>query len=487
MAELTNMETNPTLDVFILTFNAAKNQINSSVFANHLYNALGQDATSLPDLLVFCIQEMAPLAKAFIGSYVLNPYFQSFESAVNLAAAKFIAEEERQTRYKDRPYTLMNTRNVGMTGIMLFAREPDAVHDLRGAEVGFGAGDMANKGAVGLRIFYKKDVGGDVRETELTFVSAHLAAMEWNLEKRNKNWESIVSGLVFEDPKSVIPPESSLPTPHTPEDGEEGQALLKPDSSRRALHEISIYKPGTHLFVAGDLNYRLSKTSPTNDSTFPDTDPESPYYYAHFLARDQLVSEKSAGRTLHGLSEAKIDFPPTYKLIVSPKALPGTGPRHPSEEEGNDVDHVNWTWAPHRWPGWCDRVLYLELPWWAQSSPGEGKGMKVRAYDAIPVVRTSDHRAVFLRLDVPVLEPSKLVPDEWAYETELNLEREKAPDPRIKLPFPIDLQSWEHRAQVKKWESIIGWSMLVSQSKQGITVLVTVLFVGLGAWWFRSQ
>ncbi|KAI1632469.1 inositol 5-phosphatase [Biscogniauxia mediterranea] len=469
----------PTLDVFILTFNAAKNQINSTVFAKHLYNAFGQNATSLPELVVFCIQEMAPLAKAFIGSYVLNPYFQSFESAVNLAAANFIAEEERQHRTKDNPYTLVRTCNVGMTGIMLFARDPDAVHDLRAAEVGFGAGDMANKGAVGLRMFYKKrGVDGDVKETELTFVSTHLAAMEWNLEKRNKNWESVVSGLVFEDPKSVTLAESSLPTPT--EDGEEGQALLNPDSNRRALHDISIYKPGTHLFVAGDLNYRLSKTSPTIESTFPSTDPESPHYYSRFLAHDQLAVEKSAGRTLHGLSEAEIDFPPTYKLNIS---ATDSG----SEEEGSDVDQVGWTWAPHRWPGWCDRVLYLDLPWWTRSSVGEGKGMKVTVYDALPAVRTSDHRAVFLRIDVPVLEPSQLMPNESAYDTELDPDRGKAPDPRVKLPFPIDLQSWEHRAQVKKWESIIGWSMLASQSRQGVMVLATVLIISLGTWWFRSQ
>ncbi|KAI5917278.1 inositol 5-phosphatase [Camillea tinctor] len=422
---------------------------------------------------------MAPLAKAFIGSYVLNPYFQSFEHAVNLAAANFIAEEERHNRSKDNPYTLVRTHNVGMTGIMLFARDPDAVHGLQAAEVGFGAGDMANKGAVGLRMLYQKaSAEGDIRETELTFVGTHLAAMEWNLEKRNKNWESIVSGLVFEDPRSVTLAGSALPTPA--EDSEEGQALLKPDSNRRALHDISIYKPGTQLFVAGDLNYRLSKTSPTSESTFPNIDSESPHYYSRFLARDQLTVEKSAGRTLHGLSEAEIDFPPTYKLDI-------LASDSSSVEEGSDGDHVKWSWAPHRWPGWCDRILYLDIPWWARSSSGPAKGIKVAVYDALPAVRTSDHRAVFLRLEVPVLEPSQLMPDESAYDTELDPDRGKTPDPRIKLPFSIDLQSWEHRAQVKKWESIIGWSMLASQSKQGIMVLATILLVSLGAWWFRSK
>lgn len=41
-----------TLDLFILTFNCAKNLINASVFASHLHGALTQNATGLPDLVV---------------------------------------------------------------------------------------------------------------------------------------------------------------------------------------------------------------------------------------------------------------------------------------------------------------------------------------------------------------------------------------------------------------------------------------------------
>jgi len=41
-----------TLDLFILTFNCAKNFINPPVFAAHLHGALSQNATGLPDLVV---------------------------------------------------------------------------------------------------------------------------------------------------------------------------------------------------------------------------------------------------------------------------------------------------------------------------------------------------------------------------------------------------------------------------------------------------
>ncbi|XXH05853.1 serine/threonine protein kinase [Hypoxylon texense] len=480
----------PTLDVFILTFNAAKHHINIPVFARHLYNAFGQNASRLPELVVISLQEMSPMAQAFIGSYVLGPYFQRYESAVNLAAAKFVAEEERQHRPKDRPYTLVMTRNVGMTGIMLFAREPSAVRNLQAAEVGFGAGDMANKGAVGLRALYEKQgAGGRVSaSTELTFVSAHLEAMEWNLDRRNKNWESIVSGLLFEDPKKFAGRPSLHPTLHGSEGPDEEQSLLRRDSTEKALQDISIYKPGSHLFVAGDLNYRLSKTSPAPGSVFPETDPESPSYYPNFLARDQLTAEKAAGRTLHGLSEAAIEFPPTYKLDALPKSKPRTELGRIGDEE-DDVDEVKWSWARHRWPGWCDRILFLDIPWWVRDREGVGEAakMKITTYDALPAVRSSDHRAVFLRLDVPMLDPDSLAPTESACERERSAAWDEPVNPRIKLPYSVDFRSWDHRAMVKKWESTIGWSMLISQSKQGIMVFFTVLLVGLGAWWYRSR
>jgi hypothetical protein len=138
---------------------------------------------------------MAPLTNAFIGSYMISNYFQSFESTINLAACSLVTEQG-QDPPRNPPYTLVDARNVGMTGIMLLSRDPVALLNLQSAEVGFGTGDMGNKGAVGLRMLCaKKDARGETRHTELTFVSTHLAAMEWNLEKRNRDWESIVSRL----------------------------------------------------------------------------------------------------------------------------------------------------------------------------------------------------------------------------------------------------------------------------------------------------
>ncbi|KAK7962149.1 uncharacterized protein PG986_002974 [Apiospora aurea] len=476
------------LDTFYLTFNAAKHFISVSAFANHLFRAFGQNATHLPELVVFSLQEMAPISAAFIGSYFLNPFFERYESALNMAAAKFVEAEERTSPPRERLYTLVRTRNVGMTGIMLFARDPAALTNLQAAEIGFGAGDMANKGAVGLRMTYTK--GG--KETELTFVSTHLAAMEWNLERRNRNWESIVSGLVFADPKTIVQADHPARIERSPPEGDIEPLLFHPETEKK-LHDVSIYKPGGHLFIAGDLNYRLSKTAPPLNAVFPVVDDEtSEDYYPRFLALDQLTAEKKAGRALHGLSEAPIHFPPTYKYKVLPKGTAG-----PEMEEDNGDEEVKWKFAKHRWPGWCDRVLWLDIPDWVKGDGASKKrpDMEVTAYDCLPVVRSSDHRGVFLRVQVPVLSPDELKPPVDLVEATLRdsevagrTSRENvAVDPRIRLPKAIDIDSWEHRASVKKWESLVGWSMYISQSKQGIMFFTTALIVALGIWWYRSQ
>lgn len=438
-----------TLDLFYLTFNAAKNEISVPAFADHLSRAFGQNDTALPELVAFSLQEMAPLPTAFIGSYLLKPYFDRYEDALNLAADKFVADEARAppSRERDRPYTLVVTRNVGMTGIMLFARDPAAISDMQTAEVGFGAGDMANKGAVGLRMYYKK--AGE--QTQLTFVSTHLAAMEWNLERRNRNWESLVSGLVFADPKKIVGADHQTRALGAPTDEDDAQPLLFHPDTERKLHDASIYRPGSHLFVAGDLNYRLSKTAPPVDAVFPVVDnAESEDYYMRFLTRDQLTSEKQAGRTLHGLSEAPIRFPPTYKYDVLPKGGPETDLARTGEEE-TESDNVKWKFASHRWPGWCDRVLWLNIPDWVLEQKGEAAEMQVTAYDCLPVVRSSDHRAVFLRVKVPVLSPDVLKPPpELLLPEALATHSGLVADPRIKLPAAINIDAWSHRESVKK-------------------------------------
>ncbi|KAK3355382.1 DNase I-like protein [Neurospora tetraspora] len=543
-----------TIDLFILTFNCANNLINVAVWAAHLKAALsGQGAAgkgngnALPDLVVFSLQEVAPLAYSFIGPYFLNPYYARYAEALNLAAGQLLEADDYRTSSNGAsgsgasggdPYKLVRAKNVGMTAILLFARDPSKIQQIEEAECGFGAADMGNKGAVGLRVTWS-DVDGredntiatttteEPKTTELTFVATHLAAMEWNLKKRNANWRSIVSGLTFANPREVLPkgefPSESRAARSTPDrsgagdtappvprgtqdssnsadddDGDsDAQPLLNTNPDHTStLQSISIFKPTSHLFLAGDLNYRINTTTPPPLATYPSFDPSSANHFSNFLPRDQLTQEREAGRTMHGLSEAPITFGPTYKYDVHP--VKGEAVNEESVKRGNKVNgvpEVPWRFASHRWPGWCDRVLYLDVPAWVTTEPeaeAEAEQRKkkveveVEAYDSLPVVETSDHRPVFFRAKVPVLGEEEmrvpLLTEEGEGEDELVLEEWKK-DPRVSIPMPVDVHAWERRAAARRKEVVVGWTAFFWSTEEGALVLVALLVMGVGSWW----
>ncbi|KAG5928569.1 hypothetical protein E4U53_002625 [Claviceps sorghi] len=513
-----------TVDLLVLTFNCAKAFVHVGVFANHMQSAFAENAAGLPDVVVLSLQEVAPLSQSFIGDYFLRPYYSRFDEAINLAARRIrhgsptgdaeapesVASESVASdsdagsdshadlgrRRQDEPhptYTLVKAHNVGYTAMLLFARDPQSIRNLQKAEVGFGAAEMGNKGAVGLRTLY--DVRGDGKQaTELTFVATHLAAMEWNLPRRNANWAAIMRGLTFDDPEAILDelrgPEST-PAPPTPADSDRGrdgddleQHSLLHDTHHREhlqvqqrLHDISVFKPSSHLFVAGDLNYRISTSSPPRNATFPSLDPSSETYYPTFFPLDQLTRERTAGRTLHGLSEAEVSFPPTYKYKVLPKTR--------ADVDDEDEGRVPWIFAPHRYPSWTDRVLYLDLPPWilGANKPASRPSPRIEilAYDALPVTRSSDHRPVYFRAKVPLIPPKHMMPPDTdsGHNNDTWLS-----DPRARLPAEIDPEAWSRRRAARRKELVTGWSAFLWSTKEGAWVLLTLLVAGMGTWWF---
>ncbi|RCI08733.1 hypothetical protein L249_4741 [Ophiocordyceps polyrhachis-furcata BCC 54312] len=525
-----DMQTSATVDLLVLTFNCAKHLIHPGVFARHLRWAMRRNSGGvLPEVVVLSLQEVAPLSKAFVGEYFLRGYLERFEEAVNGAAMTMTPKRKKtktktktketemetetetettstasttttttKTTTENTPYTLVKARNVGYTAMMLFARHPARLSAVREAEVGFGAADMGNKGAVGMRTLYSDDDG---RTTELTFVATHLAAMEWNLPRRNANWAAIMRGLTFENPEGVLAMEGLGAEEMEGEDDEdEGARLLngnevdrdedrQHDRLRRRLHDLSVYKPSSHLFVAGDLNYRIAPTPPPPGASLPSLDPRSQHYFGTFLPLDQLTRERIAGRTLHGLVEAPVTFPPTYKYL-SKGCRDGDGDggfydesQHYEDDDDdddddtdNDKDLVRWRFASHRWPAWTDRILYLDMPSWLEGR----QQMHVRAYDALPVLRTSDHRAVFLRVDVPLVAPADLAARPSSSSSSLD-----AADPRIRLPVEIDPEAWARRRAARQKERFLGWTMLLWSSPEGAWLLLASLVVAAGgAYWF---
>ncbi|KAK3191106.1 hypothetical protein K4F52_002690 [Lecanicillium sp. MT-2017a] len=274
---------------------------------------------------------------------------------------------------RPKHYSLMRAKNVGYTAILLFAKDSTRILDIKEAEVGFGAAAMGNKGAAGLRVIY--DVEG--KSTELTFVATHLAAMEWNLSRRNANWASIMSSMTFGDPSGMVSGQYSMSLAgDTRGEGERGPLLHDDDvtdgfETLEHLHEVSIFKPSSFLFVGGDLNYRISTTSPPPDATFPSLEEGSEDYYPKFFELDQLTKERLAGRTLHGMTEAQVRFPPTYKYEVKPA----------SNYNDEDMAPVQYEFAPHRYPSWTDRILYLDIPDWVKRS---NKSARIQPGETLP-------------------------------------------------------------------------------------------------------
>ncbi|KAI9036508.1 putative inositol 5-phosphatase [Aspergillus affinis] len=439
------------LSLYTLTFNCARNPIDVDRFAPHFFDALPptDDVSSPPppDLIVLSLQEIAPIAYAFLGNSFLAPYLSAFSRLVDVAVARRWACH----------YVTVATENVGMTGLLVFARSDvaDGIASIETAGVGLGVQQMGNKGAVGARLAVAMPNGPD-DTADLTFVAAHLAPMEHAVERRNSDWRSIVERLVF----SPEPAATRGDRERAGDESERETLLHDPTSSRRAAEDRRLFAPTSYLFLAGDLNYRTANVSPRQEDQdrFPrnDVEPTSPRHYSHLLRQDQLTREMKQSRCFHGLSEAPITFAPTYKYTHAARraaARVGT-----SEDDDDSPDGL---WTRTRWPSWCDRILYLETP------PGTGREeARVRAgeYRALPLFPTSDHRAVALSVSVPL---TSVRPGDGTAPT---------------APFPID-PAWESkRDAARRKELAVGGLAYLALTWEGNGLLVASAIGVFGAW-----
>ncbi|KAK9894668.1 DNase I-like protein [Cystobasidium minutum MCA 4210] len=254
----------------------------------------GSSSATAPDICAVGFQEAISLSAALAG-YTAS-HLDKFESKIRNALDSQTNEDGT-----DLSYTLMGRRSIGALALLVFVKDQlsRSIQDISTAVVGCGPLFMSNKGAVGLRFRLE-----DTREV-FTFVTAHLAPHDYNVLRRNIDWQSIVSRLTF-----------------APGSGNERYQIYDTD----------------YLYVFGDLNYRTSKEEPrplTKEKFATMLQQED---YAAALAHDQLRIEANAGRTLHKLIEAAITFPPSYKYHKGTDQLVAFSKRTPS---------------------WCDRILHL--------------------------------------------------------------------------------------------------------------------------------
>lgn len=189
------------------------------------------------------------------------------------------------------------------------------IRDVRVASVatGFniGVGVLGNKGACGawMRIY----------NTPVVFLCSHLSAgsKPGDEVRRNEDFDSIVSQMVFSPPEGYDAPEKRI-------------------------------EDAASVIWIGDMNYRL---------TLPDEFVRKALaanHHSHLLAADQLNIERAAGRAFGGWHEGEVTFPPTYKY------RPGTNVYSGADDgEADDVDGAQKKEEEKkRTPAWCDRVLW---------------------------------------------------------------------------------------------------------------------------------
>ncbi|ORY17265.1 Endonuclease/exonuclease/phosphatase [Clohesyomyces aquaticus] len=403
------------LDLYVVTFNCGRNQVDHKALGRCLFDGTPRGVT-VPDILALCLQEIAPIFNAFTRAS-LQPYFSKIEDTVHYAVHRRSNGQEFLEH--------VTTRHEGMTAIMIFSKSEylEKIKWTQSAGVGTGFLNMGNKGAVAVRL------GLPTRRFQeiygLTIVAAHLAPGEGNCKRRNEDWEAIVRNLVFT---------------------KDGRPLLKPDEETPLLADLSdkaddftgLYHRGTHLVVAGDLNYRSSDTKPPRNAykSWPpvsarDCSAQAESTFGESFPLDQLAREMSAGRTLHGLAERAVRFSPTYKYKL--------------------VGEENWAWARHRFPSWCDRILY-------QRSAPSGPQLQGQLYLALDCQPTSDHRPVAMSFRVDETPFGRSAAD-------------------VPSPFPLNPRWEQRRALARQLEFWVGLGSLAVTTWLGLAICVFSLVV----------
>ena len=128
------------INCYMVTFNCGRTLIDVEHFAENLFNGL---KTNLPpDLVVLSLQEIAPIGYSFLGGSFLAPYYTRFTTSLHVAVEQLFQSGIN--------YETVLVRNVGMTALMVFARETfvPQIGLKYTAGVGVGKWEMGNKGFV---------------------------------------------------------------------------------------------------------------------------------------------------------------------------------------------------------------------------------------------------------------------------------------------------------------------------------------------------
>ncbi|EIW70756.1 hypothetical protein M231_02590 [Tremella mesenterica] len=408
----------PPLTIFLTTWNTglqgskAQPQDLTSWLLPILHQTANDPSASrvVPDLYVIGVQELLPLELA-LGGFTHSALRALTDRIQHILTshAKTLSDDEAEEYF-----LVERVSHVGVA-MWVFARESTLSGKLGKslkATLGLWWGGMGNKGAVGIRLPVRR---GDEGSWEtMTFVCAHLEAHDHNISRRNQQYQNILSCLIFR-------PSDRLEVP-------------------KQIHQTS------HLFVLGDLNYRLERIPSTGWPREGEDDEDAlelEKERAAMIQLDTLRKEQKAGRVFGGLREPDLSgFAPTYKRVVG-------------KVEG---------YSNKRIPGWTDRILFashtdpLSLyssQYTVESTPVPEYTTQIAHFNATSSLTLSDHKPVHAILILPHASHSAPAPH-------LAPELPETPPPHPPRPAPtphLVVLIW--KALGTTLDRAIGWPWFV--------------------------
>lgn len=279
-----------------------------------------------------------PDEKAFIGLYTIG--FQemdlSTEAYLTSGGTKLQHYQAQIQAALGDYFEIVGSQQL--VGILIFVVAhkslAPAITDVTPSYVATGIlGILGNKGAVGIRL--------KLFDTTFAFLVVHLAAGQDAIEKRNQDMHYI---------------------------------------EKRIFNENGYWDSGLdsaqHVFLSGDLNYRLALERDEVDKTLHADD------FQTLVLSDQLVVQRKLKKVLSDWHEGQIHFPPTYKYDI------GTDQYDTSEKR--------------RVPSWTDRIL-------TRSHSSRSIDLIPGTYHSHPEYMQSDHKPVSAlhRVVVETILPEK--------------------------------------------------------------------------------
>ena len=247
-------------------------------------------------------------------------------------------------------YVLLRSGQLVGAALLIFVRSSllSRITNVEGAIKKTGMSGIAgNKGAVAIRM--------EIDSTSVCFVTAHLAAGFGNYDERNRDYNTITSGLRFARDRSIDD------------------------------HEVIIW--------AGDFNYRIGLSYDKARSLAQEImqgGHRAEDALGKLYENDQLNIQMVQGNCFQFYREGRVGFLPTYKYDLGK-----------NEFDSSDKQRI---------PAWTDRILYKINQKNLQQGDDLGTKLKQLEYDSVMQMRFSDHRPVYSTFEMGVRvidEPKK--------------------------------------------------------------------------------